>query len=143
MSSSNDCESSDKIESSTSVGSNANNSFYASFKIYINKFSGGSSGSLSSTSGQVRTSPKKSPETTSKFYKPSSHSPTKIVRIERIECDENDCEEVFFDSDNSKVPRNPGEGQYPQQNADQVQIKVDPPSVSSRGATPDTDRQGY
>ena len=138
MSSSNDCESSDKIESSTSVGSNANNSFYASFKIYINKFSGGSSGSLSSTSGQVRTSPKKSPETTSKFYKQSSHSPTKIVRIERIECDENDCEEVFFDSNE---PRN-GESGKSQQNTD-VQIKVDPPSISSRGATPETDRQGY
>ena len=30
-----------------------------------------------------------------------------------------------------------------QEVCDDVQIKVDPPSISSRGATPETDRQGY
>ena len=102
---------------------NPSNSFYASFKIYINKFSSGSGGSPGSekhNSNFGKTSPKKSDTNAGKTKSKhscgssgSSSSPTKIVRIEQIECDENsefvdsgfvktcdetDNEDVFLDA---------------------------------------------
>ena len=137
---------------------NPSNSFYASFKIYINKFSSGSGGSPGSekhNSNFGKTSPKKSDTNAGKTKSKhsygsggsgSSSSPTKIVRIEQIECDENSefvdsgfvktCDEtdddVFLDAIHEPST---GNGQQ-----DDFQIKVHPPSVvSSRGPTPETE----
>ena len=113
--------SSDINSSSTSV-SNASNSFYASFKIYINKFSGGTTGA-----GQQndKTSPAATPTNKSdqmtnnaatnfkqqNSYYSASSSPTKIVRIERIECDDDDCNDdnVFLDNyeENEQIEQSP------------------------------------
>jgi hypothetical protein len=136
---------------------NPSNSFYASFKIYINKFSSGSGspGSEKQNSNFDKTSPKKS-DTNAKTKSKhscdssssggSSSSPTKIVRIEQIECDENSefvdsgfvkttCDEtddeVFLDA----IHEPSTDGQQ-----DDFQIKVHPPSADiSRGPTPETE----
>ena len=132
---------------------NPSNSFYASFKIYINKFSSGSGspGSEKHNSNSGKTSPKKSDtnaKTKSKHSCGSSgsgSSPTKIVRIEQIECDENSvfvdsgfvktCDETDDDVFLDAIHEPSIDGQQ-----DDFQIKVHPPSaVSSRGPTPETE----
>ena len=121
---------SDDIDSTSC--SNPSNSFYASFKIYINKFSSGGSDDKQN----CKTSQKKSSDSATKSKKSGSSgrsgssSPNKIVRIEQIECDDSD--EVFFNTlhEPSSCQKN---------EAADVRIKVDPPSLSSRGPTPDPD----
>ena len=137
---------------------NPSNSFYASFKIYINKFSSGSGspGSEKHNSNFGKTSSKKSDTNAGKTKSKhsygssgsgSSSSPTKIVRIEQIECDDENSEfvdsgfvktcdetddDVFLDAIHEPST---GNGQQ-----DDFQIKVHPPSVvSSRGPTPETE----
>ena len=135
---------------------NPSNSFYASFKIYINKFSSGSGspGSEKHNSNSGKTSPKKS-DTNSKTKSNrscgsssggSSCSPTKIVRIEQIECDDENsefvdsgfvktCDETDDDVFLDAIHEPSTDGQK-----DDCQIKVHPPSaVSSRGPTPETE----
>ena len=79
---------------------NSSNSFYASFKIYINKFSGGGGSN---------------PQQAQQQPKPILRNPnSKIVRIERIECVDDSEDSVFFEPTTQT------------QNVE-VQIKVDPP----------------
>ena len=137
---------------------NPSNSFYASFKIYINKFSG-SSGSEKHNSNSGKTSPKKLDTNASKTKSKhscgssggSSCSPTKIVRIEQIECDENSefvesGNSEFVDSGFVKTCDETDDDVFVDANSctdgqqDDFQIKVHPPSVvSSRGPTPETE----
>ena len=137
---------------------NPSNSFYASFKIYINKFSG-SSGSEKYNSNSGKTSPKKSDTNASKTKSKhscgssggSSCSPTKIVRIEQIECDENSefvesGKSEFVDSGFVKTCDETDDDVFVDANSctdgqqDDFQIKVHPPSADiSRGPTPETE----
>ena len=101
---------------SSNSNDNSNNSFYASFKIYINKFSGAgitaAAGSSATTTGNSTQSQPQNNQP-----KPILRNPNKIVRIERIECvDEEDS--VFFEP--TKTTQNV-----------EVQIKVDPPAQST------------
>ena len=100
----------------SSNNDNSNNSFYASFKIYINKFSGaGSSSTAAGSSATTGNSTQSQP-------KPILRNPNKIVRIERIECvDEEDS--VFFEP--TKTTQNV-----------EVQIKVDPPQSNTSQSNP-------
>ena len=137
---------------------NPSNSFYASFKIYINKFSG-SSGSEKHNSNSGKTSPKKLDTNASKTKSKhscgssggSSCSPTKIVRIEQIECDENSefvesGNSEFVDSGFVKTCDETDDDVFVDANSctdgqqDDFQIKVHPPSADiSRGPTPETE----
>lgn len=120
--------SSKEANTSSSAPINASNSFYASFKIYINRFSGSSSQTSkaqppppkSTTSASTGlASANNAYSTKSKgLPTPSSTTPSsqksQIVRIERIECDEDD--EVFLEN-----PQNV-----------EVHIKVEPPKSSEQ-----------
>ena len=93
------------------ANSNSSNSFYASFKIYINRFSGATQNQVQQQQKVVKNQPTNS---------------SKIVRIERIECDA-EPEEVFFESQKT-------------QNVE-VQIKVDPPPVKTEITPPRFSRE--
>lgn len=101
---------------------NASNSFYASFKIYINRFSGGGSQTSKAQPKTTLSSASSSSSAANNACSTKSKLPTssvsqqksQIVRIERIECDE-DTDEVFFET-----PQNV-----------EVHIKVDPPKSSA------------
>lgn len=98
-------------------GSNPNNSFYASFKIYINKFS---SQTKAQQKSELQTSAAKTNNAANPVLAPLKQS--KIVRIERIECNE---DEVFLEN-----PQNV-----------EVHIKVDPPSKISPPPQPRKNRE--